>query len=270
MTVKDDKDITKKMEEGGKGFDDLDAPEITPDEEEILKKELEGDGGEKEEPEGGDKNKDGEDDKEHDAEYWKKKFQESSKEALLLLEQKKKLEEEKRKQEEERLRKLEVTEEELREKYPDWDDMTESEQKLAEEHERMAKKLAMMEAEKDKYAKDREWRRDVKDFIKKQQIVESSLWQAMQGHEDEFLEFASKETRRGMDLDILARAFVHDLSQSGKLEKKEPKRQSMNINPQSDYASKSGAKISLEEAARIRRSNPKRYRALLLKGMIDL
>jgi hypothetical protein len=94
------------------------------------------------------------------------------------------------------------TEQELRDLYPDWDNMLPSEKTLARntlttqrQAEKTSRELAEMRAEQ-------AWQKDLKNAVK--------TFPALKGREEDFEAYVFKPTHKGVSIEALAKAFLYD------------------------------------------------------------
>lgn len=152
----------------------------------------------------------------------------------------------------------EPTEAELRAAFPSFDFMTETEKDLAKGQLRTQKKADAAYAAEQKREADAKWNNQLEIAITSNP--------SLQGRESEFKEYASKPSHRGAPTDVLVDAFLHRSTT-------QPKPKS---DPKPELESGSGGpkepakkKISLEEAAVIRKTDYKRYLELVKTGQIE-
>lgn len=194
---------------------------------------------------------------------YRKRYEDSSREAHILYSKNKKMTEAI-----ERASDVpEPTEEELQKEFPEWDEMSNFEQRMAKDSVINKRKLdAISEVAKDFKDMDA-WNQKVDEFITDVETITNHP--ALEGREEEFKIFVSKETRRGVDFETLTSAFLYEVE-----EKAPPKKRgkmfetgSAGLNektkPKSD-------KVSLADATRLRQTNYKEYVRLLREKKIDI
>lgn len=191
----------------------------------------------------------------------KDKLSASSREAQILYSKNKKITEAIEKASEV----SEPSEEELRARYSDWDEMTDSEQQSAKEIMTLKKQIgAISEVAKDFKDLD-SWTQKVDEFISDPEVLANNP--KIDGKEDEFRSFAMKETRRGVDFDVLVKAFLFEVEDTRPAKNKgkmfETGSGGLNKKP-----TKKDDKLSVEDGARLRKTNYKKYTELLKKGKI--
>lgn len=190
---------------------------------------------------------------EADKETLKKRYQDSSREALTLHSKNKKLTEAIEKAGE-----IEVTQEELEKEYPEWEMMTDSEKKTATKTLKSEKALqAIQEATKEFKELDA-WNGKVDSYLSDPETLIKIP--ALEGKEEEFKFFASKESRRGADLTDLANLFI--LTEG----KAKPKAKGSMMPSGTSGANKSkpnDGMISQSEADVLRRTNFKQFLVFL-------
>ena len=176
---------------------------------------------------------------------WEAKFKESQKEALILSEQIKKAEEEK-------LKKIEITEDYLKEKYPDWEDMTLGEQKAIKKGEELEQEIQEIKNNTNKFNNDREWQEKVNTYITEEV---PDMFPKIVGREEEFKRFATRPSRKGLPMDDLAKIFLFE---NPVVEKK----RSLFHAPGGDPPQPSEG-ITADEAAELMRTKPLEYMRLV-------
>jgi len=128
------------------------------------------------------------------------KFKESQKEALILQEQLKQIEEEKNK-------KVEITEEYMKEKFSTWEDMTDGEKKALTRSEEIAQEVQVIKNTANQFNNDRKWQEKVDQYV-----VEEipTAFTDIVGREEEFKRFATRPSRKGLPMDDLAKIFLFE------------------------------------------------------------
>jgi len=128
------------------------------------------------------------------------KFKESQKEALILKAQLDKVEEEKNK-------KVDITDDLLRGKYPDWDDLSVGEQKALRKSEELAQEVQELKNNANQFNNDRKWQEKVETFVAEEMV---DLFPDIVGREEEFKRFATRPTRKGLPMEDLAKVFLYE------------------------------------------------------------
>lgn len=159
----------------------------------------------------------------------------------------------------------EPTEEELRVAYPEWDDMTTVEQKLAKENLKNSKKFQIIASARQEERGVEEWNGKVDAFLQDPKTLVT--YPELEGKLEDFALFSTKPTRIGVPFDILVSAFLHDATKDMKPKKKEmfP---SGSAGPTGKPKPKTD-KIGLDEARRLRETNYPEYVKKLREGKID-
>lgn len=156
----------------------------------------------------------------------------------------------------------EPTESELQAAFPEWYDMTPTEQMLAKKSlvsERRTEALLLKERDREAVA---QWDTDLELAIAKNPTL--------QGKEQAFKAFATKPSRRGIDVDVLISAFLYDPGPSASQAPSstpKPALEGGNGGPRGPISSKK--KYSAEEMQTIQASDPRKYREMLLHGDFD-
>lgn len=191
---------------------------------------------------------------------YKKKFVESTREAQVLHAKNKKMTE--------AIAKAETmpdpTDEELSKEYSDWEDLTESQQKMAKQALISSRRFQAL-SEVNKEFKDMEaWTDKVNSFIDDPKVLSDKP--RLDGRQDEFKVFANKPTRRGLDFEDLVAAFLFNLEKEAPPKHKGQMFESGTGGP--NDKGKKGDKMSLEEARTLRTTNYQKYREYLSAGKI--
>lgn len=159
----------------------------------------------------------------------------------------------------------EMPEEVIKTEYPEWEEMTETEKRLAKEswinRERFNRiHQAAMEG------KDiEEWSKNVDKFVEDPKSL--ITYPQLEGKTDEFKIFANKQSRRGADFSLLVSAFLFDVTTNTK-----PKKGAMFENGSggpNDKNKPKSDKITLEQARVLRQRDYGKYREYLRAGKIE-
>lgn len=274
-------ELDKKIEDSIKALEQEDEP-IIPNEEEIKpsgkeddqepegeeddgKKIVEEEDGEDEEAseeEEGDKKKVEDKPKEEEKPDYEKKFVDSSTEAQLLYAKNKKITEAIEKAGEV----PEPTEEEMIKEFPDWEMMSDFEKTMAK-NSVVSKRGFDAIKEATKEFKDMDvWNVKVDEFLTDAMTFVNTP--QLEGKEDEFKIFATKQTRRGVDFEDLVSAFLYAKSLEAPKKKKSQMFESGTAGANDKPKPKSD-KISTADSIRLRQTDYKKYLRLLSEGKID-
>jgi hypothetical protein len=193
---------------------------------------------------------------------YKKKFVESQREALILHSKNKRLNEAFTKASE----MPDVTDEELQKEYPEWEEMSEFERKMARDSENSKRRMATISKVTEEFKSLDEWAEKVDAFISDPKTLNDNP--GLEGREDEFRVFATKATRVGTDTDDLVAAFLYRVK-TGKAKKKAKKKmfESGSGGPPGKPKPK---KISIERARYLMEHDYPQYKKLLLAGKIEM
>lgn len=198
--------------------------------------------------------------KNDDVDY-KKKFVESTRESQILYARNKKMDEAFTKA----MEVGEPTPEELKAKFPDWDDMGDFEQRMAKDNLINEKRFqALGEVTKD--FKDFEaWNKQVNDFITNPETL--TKYEDLEGKQEEFKLFASKPTRRNLDFEDLVSSFLYSYEATTP-KHKDQMFETGSGGDKSKPIVKSD-KITLDQARILRESDYNKYREYLKAGKIQ-
>lgn len=204
-------------------------------------------------------------DDEKGAEYWKQKFTESSREAQILAEREK---EAKRKLEE-ATKPKEITDETMKQKYPDWDNYDDGVKAALKNTVIQEQKINELEKGQSEYLNERKWQGQIDSFLAENDETEKIVIK----DKEAFKKYCNKPERKGMNLDILAAAFAYEVGTTAPA-KPEKKKGSM-----LESGSGAGAtgkhktdkkEYTAEDAKMLRQNNPKEYERLVRSGKLDI
>ena len=158
------------------------------------------------------------------------------------------------------------TDEEMQTEYPDWEDMTATEQKLAKDNLHTKKRFEIM-AKAGKEGKDiSAWNDKVDAFLVDPKNLTDNP--ELEGREEEFKIFTTKQSRRGVDFEVLVSAFLY---QNRQKKTPDPKKRKMfeDGGTGEEKPKLKDGKISIEESRRLRISNYPKYLEYLRARKID-
>lgn len=197
---------------------------------------------------------------------YKEKFANSSREAQVLMEQNKQLQ----KQLDEFAQPKEVTEEELKKEYPDWEDLTDFEKKLAKQNLEMRNELHSVKKHSSEYVNERRHKAAISKFLETNEALGDKGVPQLKGREEEFSEFAQKNSRKGLEPEVLAKIFLFENPEPTKSKKRGSLFNAGSGNGNQQKAKKNqGDKITAEEARKLRTTNQRKYQELARAGKLD-
>ncbi len=133
---------------------------------------------------------------------WKKRYTDSSREAKVLAVKNKEIN-----QAVEEAATIEMpTDEEVKAEYPEWDEMTTTEQRFARESLLSKKRFELIHGATQKYQKVEKWNEKVDVFVEDPQTLIANP--ELELKTEEFKIFASKPSRVGLDFEDLVLAFL--------------------------------------------------------------
>jgi hypothetical protein len=138
---------------------------------------------------------------------YESKFKASSQEAMVLKAKLDEIEAEKNKP-------VVVDDEYMKANYPDWEDMTTTEQKLAKGLEETKQANKELLAKTNEYNNDRKWRDQIDEIVDDFEFTDK--YPAIKGKEEEFKRFCTKPTRKGVEMDVLTAAFLFEYKEPEK------------------------------------------------------
>lgn len=193
--------------------------------------------------------------------HWKEKFSKSSQEALVLNMKNKEM----NKALENAASLPEPTEDELKKEFPEWEDMTATEKRLAKSNLHNERKFGAIQGATHKFKQVDEWVKQVDTFVDDPRTLIAHP--ELEGKTEEFKLFSEKPTRIGMDFEDLLLAFSGEVAKN----KPAPKKGAMFEVGSAGTNDKPGIKddkISVEEGANLRKTDYKRYLEQLKAGKI--
>lgn len=199
------------------------------------------------------KEKEEADKKKNEVDY-EKKFKDSQKEAMILKKQNEELLADKNK-------KVVVDEAYLKEKYPDWDDMTTGEQRATRIAEEAKQELSEINRKTNEFNNDRKWQDKVDKFVE-EDLPDS--FPKIKGREDEFKRFATRPTRKGLPLDDLAKIFLFEHPEQVK------KKRSLFHTPGGEGKFPKKKEMTTEEISNLRKTDNKKYMELIRQKKIKV
>lgn len=157
----------------------------------------------------------------------------------------------------------EPTEAELRNAFPSWEDMTETERLLAKDNYMNKKKFDLVYQATQEGKEIEAWVEKVDSFL----TTDAVNYSRLQGREDEFRTFALKPTRRGLDVNDLARIFLYDIEEAPKTTKRgsllETGTGGNAAKPKKEY-------LNEKQAAYLRKHDHKKYQKYVKEGKIKI
>jgi hypothetical protein len=197
-----------------------------------------------------------------DAVDYKKRFSDSTREAAILSSKLKK----QNKALEEAGNLPKPTPEEMKEEYPEWDEMSATEQRLAVSDVWNTRRFNLIEGMA-KESKDIDaWTDKVDTFITNPKTLIANP--RLEGKEEGFKAFCAKETRRAVDFEDLVSAFLFKVDS----EKKPPKKGQMFEQPSGGDNTPPkpvNKKLSLEESAKLMETDYNLWQEKLEKGELS-
>ncbi len=185
---------------------------------------------------------------------YKQKFVESQREAILLAERNKV----KDAQIEQLTKKDTPTDEAMRLVYPDWDTYNDIAKQAFIKQESQEMRLRATEARQT----------ELDSRLKQDEEIQTQIQTnpKLQGKESEFKRFAMNPKNKGISAEVLAKAFLFDVEVPPAPAPQGEALPAGSGGPRGDLSPK---KISIEEAAEIRKTDNNRYMELVKAGMID-
>lgn len=192
-----------------------------------------------------------------------KRYADSSREAHLLYSKNKKMTEAIEKAGEV----ADPTEDELKSEYPEWEEMSDFERKMAKSDMVKTRKLdAIANVAKDFKDLDK-WNRKVDEFIADPATIAEHP--EIDGKEEEFRMFAiTKPSRQNLDFEDLVHAFLYEEDQKPK-PKSRTKMMETGTGGINEKPKNKGNKISVDESRRLRNTDYKKYLHYVRNNLIE-
>jgi len=191
---------------------------------------------------------------------YKEKFVQSAKEAQVLHARQKKMTD----AVDEAAQIQEPTEDELKVEYPEWEMMSESEQRLAKKTLVADRRFEAINKANQEMKNISNWNEKVAKFLDDPKNLADNP--ELEGKQEEFLLFAVKPTRRGIDFEDLVSSFLYNAGKS--MTKKKGKMFEAGSGGPPSPAKPKSDKVSLEEARVLRDTDYKKYISLLKANKI--
>ena len=189
---------------------------------------------------------------------YKEKFSASSRENQRILAEKQRTD-----QKIATLTKEEIpTNEEMAEITPNWDLLTDFEQQQAIKIEHTARITRAMRSKQLESEESEKWEKDLRQVVKDNPEIT--------GSENEFKDFCYQPKNSQTPIDILASAFLHNKAKTNPTKPIDPKDKFTALDPAQNP---SGGSVRVtpmtdDEAEKIRKTDPDRYKELLKKGIL--
>jgi len=193
---------------------------------------------------------------------YKKKFTESTRESQVLYSRNKKISE----AVDQAAQMERPTKEEMEKDFADWDVMSDTEKRLAEDNVVNSKRFQAIHKATQEGKDILAWNEKVDKYVDNPKVLQD--YPEMEGKQEDFKIFASKPTRRGVDFDDLISAFLFDMSKVIKPKNKGKMFETGSGGPNERVKPK-GDKISLAEARTLMKNDYKKYKEYLVAGKID-
>lgn len=181
----------------------------------------------------------------------KDKLSNSAREAQVLLGKNRELEE--------KLRGSSLTDEEVRQAYPEWEHMTQNEQRLARENLTIKKDLANVSTTLNGISAEKR----IND------VIQSNT--ALKGREKEFRDFLNKPSHRGVSIEVLTNAFLYESDQDDPPQRA-PKKEVKGLDTSSGLPGQGQKtekkKYTNEQIQQIYNTDKRRYMQLVQNGDI--
>lgn len=260
----------EEIEQDLKKFDDIESVDDLPEDEaeevdevaegeDILAEDEEAEEAEVEESEPDEEENEPEDpDVEDELKKVKKRYSDSSREAHMLYKKTQKWGDTVKKAKE-----IDVTEEDLRARYSDWDTMTDLEQDFAKSNLINEKRFGMINEVFDEFENITQWNERVDEYLNDPRVL--AKFPDLEGMETEFSKYVNTAGARGQDLEGLTKQFLFDAPRG-------TKRKATLFESSSGGANKGKAKdkkIGLSNADSLMRTNYKDWKDAVIKGKTD-
>jgi len=154
------------------------------------------------------------------------------------------------------------TDEAMRKLYPEWDQLDDYNKKVVMRQEATNMRQARIEAQQQELSD----RLKLEDEI--EQIIDNPKFTKLKGKEADFKRFAMRPANRGLSAEVIAKAFLFD-AEDETPPAPSPKTEALPAGSGGPRDSLKPKKVSLEEAAQIRKTDYKRYMELVKNKQIE-
>lgn len=179
---------------------------------------------------------------------YKQKFKDSAREVPVILERERQAQ-----TRIEQLTNINITEDELRSLYPDWEQMNDTEKRAFRETALANKKANLAMNTAFNIMEQQAWAADFAKTLKANP--------ALTGREEDFKAYCYKPTHKNVPIDVLVKSFLFDLPQAPASVPATPGLEKGSGGPRGD---ETPGEYTEEQLAQIRVSDPKRYRQILV------
>jgi len=183
------------------------------------------------------------------------KFKASTQEAMIMKAKLDAIEAEKNKP-------IEIDEAYMKANYPDWDELTTTEQKILTKNEKLEQEIKDIRSKTNEFNNDRKWESQISEMVENPELIEQ--FPSLKGKEEQFKRFCTKPTRKGLPVDTLAAAFLYEFKEE------KPTRTIFSEGSSGPDKKPVTKGITAEEASLLRKNNNAKYMELLKAGKIDL
>ena len=160
----------------------------------------------------------------------------------------------------------EVDQAELQAEFPDWDVMSETEQRLAKDNFINKKRFDLVAQATEEAKKIEKWSDDVAKYIEDPKVLVDNP--KLEGKEQAFIEFANQAENHSVPFKVLTSAFLHDMSTKAPVKNKGKMMESGTGGPNTKSKAAAG-KITFEQGQMLRQANYAKYKQYLLAGKIE-
>lgn len=201
------------------------------------------------------------------AEYWKNKFSESTRENQVERERREAAE----RKAEELAKPKEITDETMKQKYPDWDNYDDAVKSALKGQVKLEQEVTTLKQSQSEYHNERKWQGQVDSFLAENTETEKYPIKDTEA----FKKYCNKPANKGINLDVLAGAFVFEVGSTDT--KPEPKKGSLfeggsGQGATGKHKSDGKKKYTADDAKLLREQNPREYERKVRSGelVIDI
>ena len=157
------------------------------------------------------------------------------------------------------------TDEAMRQLYPEWDGLDEYNKRVLLRQETLAMQTRILAEQQEDKA-----RRKLEDEV--DSVMDDPKFSKLKGREAEFKRFALTPANRGLSAEVIAKAFLFDADEAAPQPAGDPPpkvNEALPTGSGGPRGPQKSTKISIEEAAKIKNTDYKRYIQLLKSGQIE-
>jgi hypothetical protein len=161
---------------------------------------------------------------------------------------------------------IKLTEDDIKEEYPEWDLMSDTEKKLAKDNIINKKRFEILETAAAERRVVTQWDEKVDTYIENPKTL---VYHAdLEGKQDAFKAYAKDKSRRNVNFDLIVKSFLYEQMLKKPEINKNSKMFEMGTGGDTKKVEPKNEKVSLADAAKLRDRDYAGYKKLLIEGKI--